>query len=205
MLKNKFYLIFLILFPLTYTCKSNKNIVERDNSVDNLKVFMQSLSNNERQYILQEGLNTNHIDNFFTEEEKQYGVTILVTDFIQSYYKNIKLVKFNKPVYFQTHKEIYNELNEKFIDIFNGYKSNDTIVINYGLRSKFYAMEVKFIKKNNKWIKVTKDLNSKKQSPKIVNFTKNKETCLAYSILKKKYPEKYSYIRLCNEFNFNEL
>jgi hypothetical protein len=183
-------------------CKGAKKSVDKSND----KEGIESLSLKETQEILQLGLSTNHINAFFTNEERNIGISILITDFIKPFYKDIKLEKFGKKAKFQTKQEIYNKLDEKFINILLGYKEENEIMLLYMMSFRSYAMEVKFIKHDDKWVKITKDFSTEIKPRAIYNYRDKKIKCLAYSILLKKYPEKYdserfSYMRSCSKYD----
>src|SRR5690606_24525298 len=114
----------------------------------------------------------------------------------------LKLKKFDQNVKFETHQHIYNELNEKFIDISLGYIENDSMIINFSIRSRFNAMFVKYMRQNGKWIKTTTDWRKDVVNKGEVKFNNDKENCLAHAILKKKYPKKYYYLTTCKEYSF---
>ena len=188
----------LILF--TTSCKSQEVVSE----ISPIKKHaFENLSSDELENVLQQTLNTNHLDSYFDEVEKRKGITVVINKFIEPYYKRLNLQKFNRGVNFQTHNEIYDNLNEKFVDIMNGSATEDSMTINVGLRSKFNAMFVEFVKINGKWQKITKDFKKEAKNLSTTNFSNSKENCLAHTILKKKYPEKYHYLRGCSEYSFN--
>lgn len=188
----------ILLFLTILSCKS-KNIIDND---INLKKTFNELSIEEIQNILQKGIETNHLDSYFTEDEKKEGVIVVINDFINPYASKINLLKFNEKVHFKTHEQIYNDLNEKFIDITLGYEEKNRLMINFGIRGKFNAMFVKYDLENGAWVKTTKNFNEGSENLSTVNFRNDKENCLAHAILKKKYPKKYYYLNKCNQYNF---
>lgn len=196
-MKKIISLFFLIIFCMS--CKSQNTLNESNSK----KSIIEGLSFGEMQEILQQGIETNHLDNYFSEEEKKEGVTIVVNDFIKPIIDQLKLMKFDQNVKFETHQQIYNGLNEKFIDISLGYIENDNMMINFSIRGRFNAMFIKYIRQNGKWIKTTTDWNKNAINRGEVNFIDDKENCLAHGILKKKYPEKYYYLATCKEYNFD--
>lgn len=187
---------FLILFCIS--CKSQNTLNESDPK----RSIIEGLSFEEIQGILQQGIETNHLDNYFSEEEKKQGVTIVVNDFIKPIIGQLKLKKFDQNVKFETHQQIYNELNEKFIDISLGYIENDNMMINFSIRGRFNAMFVKYMRQNGKWMKTTTDWRKDVVNKGEVKFNNDKENCLAHAILKKKYPKKYYYLAICKEYSF---
>lgn len=195
-------LLSIIICCFVLGCKGTKQSINKNNDAKGIK----SLSLIETQKILQEALSTNHINALFTEEEKSKGVSILITDVIEPFYKYIQLEKFGKKVKFQTQQEVYDELNEKFLNIVLGYIEGDKLKLYYIMSSRSYAMEVDFIKRDNKWIKATKDFSTEIKPRAIYNYKDIEVKCLAYSILLKKYPkkysaDKYSYMRDCSKYD----
>jgi len=190
----------LIMLSFLLGCKGSKQLVDTDRSKG-----IESFSLNETQELLQLGLSTNHINAFFSEEERDKGVSILINDFIEPFYKDIKLEKFGKKVKFRNKQEIHNKLDEKFINILLGYKEGDEIMLIYMMSFRSYAMKVKFAKRDNKWVKKTKDFSIEIKPSAIYNYRDKEVKCLAYNIILKKYPEKYtsekfSYMRNCQKY-----
>jgi len=200
MLKTKISITYVLIVLLLTSCKS-QNI---DKTIEQPRTNFQSLSDDEVEHILQEGLNTNHLDMYFSEEDKVHNITILINEFISPYFEGIALTKFGNAVRFRSYEEIYNDLNEKFIDIDIINQSQDELVINYAMRSRFNSMFVHFKKQEGKWVKITKNFDEGVTNMQTTQFAKNKETCLARAILRKKYPEKYHYLSPCFNFLFSE-
>lgn len=195
---KKFSFFALVIFCLS--CKSQEILYETNSN----KSIIEGLSIEEIKDVFQQGIETNHLDNYFSEEEKKEGITIVVNNFIKPIVNHLKLKKFNQNVKFETHQQIYNKLNEKFIDISLGYIKDDNMMINFSIRGKFNAMFVKYSKQNGKWIKTTADWKNGVVNKGEVKFNNDKENCLAHAILQKKYPEKYYYLSKCKDYNFSD-
>jgi hypothetical protein len=132
------------------------------------------------QPILQQALSLNHIDFFISNKEKKEGLTIVINDFIEPYYKNLELEKFEEPVKFKTYKEIYQDLNLNFIAFKEVFKIKDTLVLVYNLPSQYFSVRAKFLNKNNIWNLQTK--NYVKKPKTIYQIRPNKDWCLAKAI-----------------------
>ncbi|MDH7444940.1 hypothetical protein [Aquimarina sp. 2201CG14-23] len=143
------------------------------------------LEQKEFEEILQAAIDINHIDYFFDEKEKNDGLTIVINEFIEPYYKNLSLRKFDKKVYFKNHKAIFIDKDKKFVDILKPFKKNDTIHITYGIRSRRFAVIVKFIRSGKNWVSITPNISSKSKA--IYHFKMDKEQCLAEQINDTKY------------------
>lgn len=186
--------LFLMVIFLNFGCKPTSLIIVNDGE---LKITIQ-----EFETILQNILDLNSLDYLFTEDDKSEGLTIVINDFIQPYYKSINLIKFDKKVQFLTHHQVYENENEKFFDILEGsiIKKNDTLNIMLGLRYKYTAIDAQFIKRDNKWAIIDKSVNVNSSYLPTYHFAMDKEQCLAEQIKELKLNKNSPY--KCSKYRF---
>ena len=172
-------------FAQDYELKGNKNY---------------TFSLKELNDVLQSALDLNHIDIFFNKEEKNEGLTILINEFLEPYYKNLHLEKFSKEVNFKTYNEIFIEKDLKFVDFMEVFSVDKNLKVSYGLRYKNLAVIADFKKDmySKSWNLLTRNSENKDSIRGVYHFNLSKTQCLIEQI-------KGSTIGLqkkCNQFVF---
>ena len=87
----------VLLGLMIVSCKSKSSI----KNSEKVATAFQFLNMKEIQYVLQEGLHTNHLDEYFSDRDMTKNISILINDLIDPYVKKITLNKFEKKFTFK--------------------------------------------------------------------------------------------------------
>ncbi|WP_394906735.1 hypothetical protein [uncultured Mesonia sp.] len=166
MKKNILYLIFLFIVSYGFSqYKINEDFKKYGISAQEYKI------------LLQKSLNLNHIDFFFLENEKKKPVVLLKSEYIEPISDTICLTKFGNPIKIKSYKEIYEDMDVNFIDFIEVFMIKDKLTISYGFYNKHFVVFAEFLKYDNEWELITKDINEKPKA--IVNLALTKGVCLS--------------------------
>ena len=200
-MKNLIKLILLLFLSIcSYGQEHTITVPQNDGGLEtiSLKEFEQAF---------QDVLDLNQLDFLFSKEEKQKGITIVINDFVKSFYDSINLSKFNTPVSFKRHREILDEQNEKFFDISKNsvFIKDNKLYILLSLRYKYTGIQGVFERHENSWRIIHKERYTfSNESIPVYRFIMDKEQCLSECIKELKgYQKSYYDSRKCNQYGFN--
>lgn len=191
-MKKYIIIIFCFFIYLPSVCQIDKDFEKH------------GIKKNEAIDLVQKTLNLNHIDFFFTKEEKKKPLVILKKCYVKPLLNKNSLRKFGLPVQLKTYHQIYKDNDIKFIDFMEVFMVKNKLTITYGFYRNNFVVFAKFIKKDKKWVLLTNNIEQKPKT--IVNISLTKARCLA-EVLKCKNTDKDSLVgqsllytcKRCNE------